>query len=161
MSLLRTVEGYLVKHGGTHGKDGRALSMEFRNLFDGENPGNSTGNAVPEKERRPHPPQQKALSTAPVSCLCKNKGVLPGMVECTHCHTSQHEACMGVGVGGSSYLCASCRFLVADPFCRSTSELVPLSTLKQIPGMPPCRDGKGNYHARLQVRRGYDGVGSV
>ena len=30
--------------------------------------------------------------TAIVRCMCKNKGVLPGMVTCTHCWTQQHEA---------------------------------------------------------------------
>lgn len=95
-----------------------------------------------------------------VNCICKNKGTMPGMLRCGYCWTSQHGSCAagdrGNGaeaIDAATYFCETCRFKLADPFVHVREELVPMAKMRDIPGMPPIVDTKGNYHARIKIEQ--------
>jgi hypothetical protein len=102
--------------------------------------------------------EARGRTTGTVKCICKNRGTMPGMLRCTNCDTLQHEPCVlgqnrVLPIDPAAYSCESCRFTLSDPFVLVREELVPLGKMKDIPGMPPIVDAKGNYHARVKIEQ--------
>lgn len=91
-----------------------------------------------------------------VRCICLNNGILPNMVQCENngCGVWQHWDCVRPNGGiRKGFMCEECRLLLADPFWKPVEFILPAGTMKQIPGMPPIRDLKGNIHARISLEQ--------
>lgn len=95
-------------------------------------------------------------ATKSVRCICLNDGIIPDMIQCRNqgCGVWQHLTCVGQQ-SRERYLCEHCRFLLADPFHKTVETLLPVAKLKPLPGMPPIRDIKGNYHARIFLEQAF------
>lgn len=91
-----------------------------------------------------------------VRCICLNNGTLPNMVQCENdgCGVWQHWECVRPNGGiRKGFMCEECRLLLADPFWKPVESILPTGIMKQIPGMPPIRDLKGNMHARISLEQ--------
>ena len=138
-------------------------AQKFRLLYglDAINENDSTEVAPAGNGRRGSAGASTATDPAVVvNCICKNKGTLPGMLRCRNCGTSQHGSCAAgerprgtEEIDEASYCCETCRFKLADPFVYVKEELVPMAKMRDIPGMPPIVDLKGNYHARIKIEQ--------
>lgn len=91
-----------------------------------------------------------------VRCICLNSGMIPDMIQCQieGCGIWQHLGCVGKPKG-SHFACEACRFYLADPFLRVVEDLLPLGKLKEMPGMPPIRDMRGNIHYRISLEQSF------
>lgn len=91
-----------------------------------------------------------------VRCICLNSGMIPDMVQCQieGCGVWQHLGCVGKPKG-AHFACETCRFYLADPFLMVVENLLPLGKLKEMPGMPPIRDMKGNLHYRISLEQSF------
>lgn len=118
---------------------------------------------LPTKESLPLHSTQGADDTPgqakkSVACICLNTGTLPNMVQCENegCGVWQHWDCVRPHGGTrKGFLCEKCRLLLADPFWKPVEAILPVGTMKQIPGMPPIRDLKGNLHARISLDQSF------
>lgn len=91
-----------------------------------------------------------------VRCICLNTGMIPDMIQCQikGCGIWQHVGCVGQR-SRTLFACETCRFFLADPFLKTIENLLPMAKLKDIPGMPPIRDMRGNYHARISLEQSF------
>lgn len=91
-----------------------------------------------------------------VRCICLNSGMIPDMIQCQiqGCGIWQHTGCVGQS-NRTIFACETCRFFLADPFLKVLENLLPMAKLKDIPGLPPIRDMKGNYHHRISLEQSF------